>query len=296
MTTRTVLLPFGIYLIATLPLALGAAVRQGPVYVPLVVAHLVLGWALLGFKIPSALGDGRGSAPEWRAATSPGRWEWFAWAPLLLIPFLYWELPVLNQLLGQGYMDSWVQGLEMRVFPGNPSAGLAGAYPWPLLSEGLHLAYLSYYPLIVFPPLFLWARGHRSLFRESVFRMVLTFTVCFFLYLLIPVEGPRYGGVPPSGIPEGAVRGWALTILESGSARGSAFPSSHVAVAVTQSLFLLGQKKWIGLGALCLSLGLGVGAVYGGFHYGVDVLAGLVLAGALFIIVEKGRRSGSRLR
>jgi len=294
MTTRTALLPFGVYLAATLPIALGYATNSGVLGLLLALTHLALAWVLLGFKLPWGFSDGAGPEPVTMVEGGPKnraeREEWLAWLPILLIPLLYWELPFLSQLLGQGYGDGWVRLLEGKVFPGDPSANMAGEYPWPFLSEGLHLAYLSYYPLIVLPPLFLWIKGSRSLFRESVFRLSLTFTICFVIYVLFPVEGPRYGGVPPVGIPAGDVRGWVLAILESGSARGSAFPSSHVAVAVTQSLFLLTRWKWVGIGALCLSIGLGVGAVYGGFHYGVDALAGAALAFVLFFIVEKGSR------
>jgi membrane-associated phospholipid phosphatase len=286
MTTRTALLPFSLYLVLTFPLVAFSVGGGGLSAWVLPVVHLATALGLLGLVRLSSHKEG--PAPEPDSGTPPPavRWEWIAWVPLLLVPFLYWELPVLNQTLVQGYLDSGIQNWEDIIFPSDPSRNLAGAIPRPILSEGLHLAYLSYYPLIAVPPLVLWVWGSRVHFRESVFRLSLTFGICFLFFIILPVEGPRYGGVPPLGIPDGSVRGLALFLLEAGSSRGTAFPSSHVAVAFTQALFLWTVNRWVGLGAVLLSGCLALGAVYGGFHYGVDSLAGGVLAGVLFVLVK----------
>jgi membrane-associated phospholipid phosphatase len=281
MTTKPVLLPFSTYLILTTPLALISVVREGFTRVPLVMVHLALAMALVWLSFRSVRRVAPASIPEGDQMPGAGGWEWCSWIPLLVIPFLYWELPVLNQTIVQGYLDPWVQLIETQLFPSDPSASLAGRWPSRFLSEGLHLAYLSYYLLIAVPPLLWWFGGRRDLVRESVFRLTLTFTVCFLLFAVFPVEGPRYGGIPPAGIPEGMIRGWALAVLEWGSSRGTAFPSSHVAVALTQAIFLYKQGRWIGTAGFIVALGLSVGAVYGGFHYGVDVLVGAFVAGAL---------------
>ncbi len=73
-------------------------------------------------------------------------------------------------------------------------------------------------------------------------------------------------------------------MLEVGSSRGAAFPSSHVGVSVAQTLivfrFLRPLTPLIGL----LALGLACGAVYGGFHYATDVCAGALL-GSLSVLL-----------
>jgi membrane-associated phospholipid phosphatase len=91
------------------------------------------------------------------------------------------------------------------------------------------------------------------------------------------------------------VRRLVLAILERGSSRGAAFPSSHVAVAVTQALLALRHQPRVGRWVAGVAVGLGAGAVYGGFHYGVDVLAGAALGAAILPLaprIARGLGSG----
>jgi membrane-associated phospholipid phosphatase len=74
-----------------------------------------------------------------------------------------------------------------------------------------------------------------------------------------------------------------LTILQGGSSRGAAFPSSHVAVAVTQSLVMLRFRRPLGLGVAVTSVLLAFGAVYGGFHYAIDAFAGAAVGVAAWL-------------
>jgi membrane-associated phospholipid phosphatase len=65
--------------------------------------------------------------------------------------------------------------------------------------------------------------------------------------------------------------------LEARSSRGTAFPSSHVAVACATSVLAVRFFGVIGLVIPVVTLGLALGAIYGGFHYAIDVLAGATL-------------------
>jgi membrane-associated phospholipid phosphatase len=83
-------------------------------------------------------------------------------------------------------------------------------------------------------------------------------------------------------------------ILERGSSRGAAFPSSHAAVAVAQSVVLL--RLWPRLGAVVsvLTALLLVGAVHGGFHYGVDMIAGTLLGAGVALLGLAARSPAHR--
>lgn len=207
-----------------------------------------------------------------------------AWAPLVIVPLLYAELPLLMEGLPGPvrYHDALIAGLEGRIFGGQPAFGWAGAWPSPALSELLHACYLSYYPFIYLPPLLLYlgvgarekgARGDSGAFRETVLAVVLAFLSCFLVFVVFPVQGPRYLGVP-EGVPGGPVRDLVLAVLQSGSSRGAAFPSSHVSVAVAQALMAARHQPRAARWAVPLATGLALGAVYGGFHYAVDAVAG----------------------
>lgn len=209
-------------------------------------------------------------------ARGPEDLGWLSsWAALILIPLFYTEIALLNQSFGAGYHDSLVLSWEGFLF-GSPATELAGKYPYPLLSESLHLAYFSYYPIVYIPPLILFFSRRREAFQTTVVTLLATASVCFVFFVYFPVQGPRYFG-PPESIPGGPIRALTLFILENGSSRGAAFPSSHMAMTVCQAMVQLRYQPPIGILVTLISVGVGVGAVYGGFHYAIDMLAGAVV-------------------
>lgn len=256
---------FGCYLLLSGFALLGP--HRPPSWPLLAAAHLVL--AALAFASPHAASSQRGSLVRWLGD----------FYPLLLMPLLYAELPLLNQaLFGGGYFDDLVIGWELAVFGGAPAREFAAAAPWPWLSEPLHAAYVSYYPIIYAPPLLIaWRSGHEAA-REAVFTLSLVFFAHYLFFVYFPVEGPRYRFAAPGG----AIADWpayrlAHALLEAGSSRGAAFPSSHVAVSVAATVVCWRRVRALTPVIALLTIGLAVGAVYGGFHYAIDAVAGAVL-------------------
>ena len=199
-----------------------------------------------------------------------------SWMPLLLLLFFYSEMPALIQAAGHADgFDADVIRIEQALFGSQPAQEWARAFPSRAVSEGLHLAYLAYYPIIYVVPALLWWTGRRSEFGAAVFVLVLTFVACFVIYLIVPVAGPRY--LWPSAAPEGLFRSIATWLLETRSSRGTAFPSSHVAVAAAQTVLACRVFGARGAFVGVIAAGLALGAVYGGFHYAVDVIAGALL-------------------
>lgn len=199
------------------------------------------------------------------------------WLPLLLVLFLYAELPLLIRAAGHSSVyDTAVIAWERAVFGGQPARDWAARWPSLALSELLHAGYLSYYPIIFSVPVVLQLQRREADLSRAVFVVMLTFIACFATYIAFPVAGPRYLWASPADDVGGVVRAFTLFLLESQSSRGTAFPSSHVAVATTQAILavhFLGRRGLIvGLCALLLALG----AVYGGFHYLIDAVAGAV--------------------
>jgi len=216
------------------------------------------------------------------------------WLPLLVFPLLYWEVAILNQGFVSGYWDPVVMQWEQAIFGGSPSSELAARLPWPALSEVLHLAYLAFYPVIYVPPAMLFLRGRRADFITSVVALMATAGFCYAVFVYFPVQGPRYFG-PPEGVPDGPVRRFVLTVLESGSSRGAAFPSAHMAITTCQAVLTVRLQPRMGWLVTAIAIGLGIGAVYGGFHYGIDMLAGGVVGLGISLTVLRLRmpRGGS---
>lgn len=248
-------------------------------------AIVVIGWPLLPAPALPA------GARKWARAVAD-------WAPLLLIPLLYKELAVLNQAVQGGtYFDEMVIGWEQVVFGGQPSREWAQALPSLWLSEPLHAAYLSYYFIIFVPPLVLFLRGRTAEFRAGVFALMTAFFAHYLFFIYFPVQGPRYLFPAPGGELAG---GWfyqiAHRVLEVGSAQGAAFPSSHVGVSVAQTLVVWRYLPRLAPVCAALTIGLALGAVYGGFHYAIDAVAGALLGVLAFIAAPhvSARLSGTR--
>lgn len=201
--------------------------------------------------------------------------------PLFVMPILYAGLPTLIAVVGSRYRDAAVQGWEGAIFGTQPSHTLASMLPWQWLSELLHLGYLAYYPMIFAPALLLFMRGERRGVGEMVAALTVTYLVCWVTFITIPVEGPRYLWAAPIDVPDGPVRRLTLSLLAAGSSRGAAFPSSHMAIATAVTVM---SYRWLPRHAApysVVTLLIGVGAVYGGFHYALDMVAGAILGGAV---------------
>jgi membrane-associated phospholipid phosphatase len=227
------------------------------------VAPLVVHLAALGFSTAVLLARGRLAAAR-------------DWIVLGAGPVMYIELRWIIPAIGAAHRDAAVMAWEARLFPSNPSATLAPRLHGFALSELLHLAYASYYLIMYLPPLVMYARGARSHFAATMLALTLVYGTCFVTYALFPVDGPRYL-VGAAAAPDGPVRAFVLALLERGSSRGTAFPSSHVAASIVAALCTLRFDRRFGAVVALLASLLTVATVYGGFHYAVDGLVGVML-------------------
>lgn len=204
-------------------------------------------------------------------------------APVLLTPLLYTELETLNQLVEPGYLDATVQAWDEAVFGEQVSLTAARRFGSPWLSETLHLGYFSYYFVVPAAALAAWAEGRERGLARFTTTVAPAFFLCYLCFAVFPVAGPRYEFPRVTGAPAGGFFfGLVHTVLEAGSSKGTAFPSSHVAAALAALLAAWrdGRKSfpWLLPPVLLLTLG----TVYGRFHYGVDAVAGIAVAGIAF--------------
>jgi membrane-associated phospholipid phosphatase len=230
-----------------------------------------------------------GAAVVWRAMTQPAGWSGTAgdFLPLIVPPLLYREIPQLIAAGGASFHDPAIQRAEQGLFGAQPSHVLASHFPFPWLSELLHAGYLAYYLVLFVPPLLLYVRGNGKGYARVVAVSAITQLVCWTIFVIAPVAGPRYLWSAPPGIPDGPVRELALSILAAGSSRGAAFPSSHIAVSLAIALEV---RRWSPRMAVPLFVVAGlisVGAVYAGFHYGMDMIAGIVVGGVIWAALTR---------
>ncbi len=246
-----------------------AAILGGPAGIAIGVAHAV-----------AAFGVSRLAAWQPRSGF-PGFLR--ASYGVLISPALYAELAILNRLATDRFFDRMVQGWDAAVFGGQPSMTLSAAVPWVPLSETLHFGYFVYYAIVPAALIGVYkTRGFDALHRTSV-AVAAAFFTSYLIFMMFPVAGPRYEFERIGGeISDGRVYGLVHTILEGGSSKGTAFPSSHIAASLA-AVLAAGREdvRWFWL-LIVPETALMIGTVYGRFHYGVDALAGLALAVAVW--------------
>lgn len=261
-------------------LALAFTLARGPRTFP---AALLLPLGLVLVALTAAV-----LAPRVRSAGRFGRFvaEFY---PLVLALALYTHVGLVNSTSSVSH-DALVQRWEQALFSGQPSVEWIRAFPSPGWSAVMHAAYLSYYAILPGAALPLWLSGRRAAARRTLLLMVVTFYVCYALFFVFPVAGPRYL-FPPAANAASAVpiAVFANRLVAGGSAWGTAFPSSHVAVALVAAV--CAWRAWRPLGALLVPAAalLAPATVYGQFHYAVDALAGALVGGLVLIV---GRRAG----
>ncbi len=230
--------------------------------------------------------------------------------PVLLYGPLYCETGWLNQVFVSGFLDPTFIRLDGRLFGCQPSLVLMAHFPSPILSETFYAAYFSYYPMLSGIGLALFLRSREQFFHYlSVLSFV--FYVCYAAYIFIPVVGPQiffpelaHAALPaavqpavvpafPAAVQAGPAFQLMQWIYEHFESPGAAFPSSHVAIALTTVFFsfqYLRRIRWL---HLCVALLLCIATVYCRYHYLVDAIAGALAAA---ILIPLGSRLYLRSR
>lgn len=219
------------------------------------------------------------------------------WYPVLMFLPLYSELAVLTNLFTHLRYDTLVAGWEQGLFGGQPSQTLRVLFPARAISEYVHFSYFYYYFVPTTLAFGLYVRGARARFSLGLTATLLAFLSCCVVYMLFPVVGPyHHFGHPAATSWPGVFGPLTHSIVERGSSLGTAFPSSHTAVAVC--VWLSAWRLWrpaFWLLALIVPA-LALGTVYGGFHYAVDTLAGALLgAGAALVAPSLHTRIAARI-
>ena len=245
----------------------------------------------------SAPGSSHGRHGLQGAGRRPGGWVLFLrlWVPVV---FFWWAYKWPGHTLCLFYPAdfSWDRPLIRfeKTYLGLPSLGWAKRGGRGL-TESLHCFYASYYFYTPALGIYLYAAGQFRQFEVMALGVILGYAISYILFPLIPVWGPRWALVEAGLLDqsEQQLKGYGLTqavnhIMYQGVAhKGGAMPSSHTSTAVVfffWSLKLWGL--WGGVGAGTLVVGMGLGAIYGRYHYVSDIVAGGLLG--LFALWASG--------
>ncbi len=184
-------------------------------------------------------------------------------------------------------LDRWLWGglsLPQRLFPLERAS----------VSDILSLAYLCFYPLVVLPVVWFSVRRRMASSRRWFLGLSLAYLLGYAGYLLVPAAGPYLAF--PEEIPAVATGGPISAFLGAAVADGATgmdvFPSLHVGIAwyVTGFFWLEGQRRrayrMVAVVLAPILAGICLATVYLRYHYGIDVLAGIVLGSAALVLAR----------
>ncbi len=138
-------------------------------------------------------------------------------------------------------------------------------------------AYLAYLPLVVWLAYRLFrGRGQEGL-QFYTFTLGLAYVTCFVLFILVPAASPRFyfeGLAPENGL---LFRPLMNLVESSAQYRGGSFPSAHCAAGTVMLYFSLKAGRRVSMVVVPLILLFFLSTVYGQYHYGVDLVAGIVI-------------------
>lgn len=207
--------------------------------------------------------------------------------------YLYKLAGALVNFLSSGWQDKSLARLDRIIFGFSPNLAVV-SYHHPWLTELMMLAYIAYLPLVVWLAYQLFRRKGQEELQNYSFGLGLAYLTCFILFILFPAASPRFyfQNLPPL---RGLLLRKLMQLVEvSAQYRGGSFPSAHCAAGTVMMFFAWRARKKIFLVITPLILLFFLSTIYGQYHYGVDVLAG-ILVGLLAILVSELRfkRSGA---
>lgn len=203
---------------------------------------------------------------------------WAQWLPSFL--WTYKNIDVVQKVLKRPLFESTVVGWEKMIW-GDFSPAMQWCKLWPSLyfSEVLHVCYLTYYLMMPILIARLLYRQREDLARLAGTAAVVSLVTCYAVADVFPVQGPRPLYPPLPADLHGPVWTFCHSLLKQGAAGAAAFPSGHTALAmVTAFVGWRWDRKLLPLYGLW-AVGVAAATVYGRFHYSVDVLGGVFVAG-----------------
>lgn len=219
--------------------------------------------------------------------------------PILLYTGMFRETGSLNRMFFIHYMDPLVIRWEQALFGCQPSIVFMEKLPYLWVSEFFYIAYFSYYVMIAGVGIALFMRN-RAQFFHYVSVISFVFYICYAIYIVLPVVGPRLFirdidgyGLPqaawvladshafPAVVQTGAFYRIMAVIYEIFEAPGAAMPSSHVAVSLCTVYFSFRYLPRIRHVHLIVALFLCASTMYCRYHYALDVIAGALTATVL---------------
>lgn len=119
----------------------------------------------------------------------------------------------------------------------------------------------------------------RQLFRRTMQADLTVMLLAYAGFLLYPTVAPR-----PAEVPGDGFAAWALRLAYSLDPPHGCFPSLHVAYSFVAAFACHRVHRGVGAGALLWATLIGLSTLYTKQHYVLDVIAGVVVAYAAYLL------------
>ena len=204
-----------------------------------------------------------------------------------LMTFLYKETAMLNTLIFPK-IDEFLSNLDQNIFKFQPSIEFSKHFNSLFFSELFYFGYFCYYllPLVVFGVLYKFLPQK---IEEFGFILITSFLLYYFIFIIIPAEGPQfYFTFPDNYIEAQGIFGNAIKLIQkNGEAPTAAFPSSHVGISWIVIFWLYQNFRKSVKYFIPFVVLLMFSTVYIKAHYFVDVVAGFISAPIVFFLTFK---------
>lgn len=176
-------------------------------------------------------------------------------------------------------VESWLRGWDRRLL-GDPATRFAG---WPrAVVAFLELVYMGCFLLLPAGLAILLLTGHVELV-DRYWMMVMGAEFLAFAPLAFIQTRPPWALERKPELADPAIHRLASQMVQRLTIRVNTFPSGHAAGSLAVALAIVGVLPGAGLALLGLALAICVACVVGRYHYCVDVVAGAVVAVALWL-------------
>ena len=197
----------------------------------------------------------------------------------------FWLRDLLRAASTYSY-DEALHHVDRRLFGVEPSLW-AERFVGRVTTEWFAFFYFSYFLVLaihILPMLFLCRR--KPLLEEFGLTMLTVYCVAQAMYLLVPAYGPHrsLAGLFTVELPTGFWYRTVLATVHSGGAERDAFPSLHAAGPAAIALFSFRHRREVPFNytwsvTAFFTINIIVATVFLRWHYLIDVVAGLLLAG-----------------
>jgi membrane-associated phospholipid phosphatase len=201
--------------------------------------------------------------------------------PAMLFPMFYRMMAKFNFVFFDEFLDWQLTTFEKMIFGVNPTLYIDQHLLTVWLNELISLGYFSYYFMVGGMLFTLYWFKHHDRIKRVVSALCLTFFISYLLFMLYPIEGPRwyFADQYVNTIDGPVFREAVKMVIAGGAFHGGCMPSSHVAVAMIVLFACFKYYPRFALYVLLpLNILLAIGTFWGRYHYVSDVVVGAAIA------------------